>query len=730
MDNKKKKQKVQMPASMRKKLMAATSMLLVSAIMLVSSSYAWFTLSTAPEVTGITTSVGANGNLEIALLTTDTFANPDQITSNTSDSMEANGKSALTANITWGNLVDLSDTSYGLNQISLLPSSLNMKTDEGSTVLDMISPLQTPEYGSDGRVSKLEGNTQSAVYENGVFSIADTQSYGVRAVGTSSDISARTITFKGAKGTYQSKVNGIPTPIRTAVSANITPFLTLAAAGSSPTSYTYEQVSAMKDIATSVQTSLNNIVSAYANAGLAKAASSTGLDNDDDVAALKVLLTGVTNAATLQSILSEDGGVNDYSDELTTLASQQTAVANVLAAAEELLADNETKVDYTTTDDLATVKDDIIKPLLGDGFPMQDENGEKIEDKKTILSMDKIYLIGGAVATVANYAGTFELTTQLGITVYAGTKDGVAALDAVTAAVNALEAKESAKSTNITDEYGYILDFAFRTNATNSHLQLQTAAVNRVYSDLDDATLATQGAGSTVTFNYAESGLTSSQATGLLDAVRVVFFNPESGEIYKTAKLGGVSAGSSSATGYLYIIANEETAYELGKDAYTKTETTEETGENDENGDPITVTTVSYVLNTGFKYGNTVELSSSNCTNYFEELTEERYMALKASTIETTKTTLSDDKTAITALAQNTVQKISVMVYLAGENIDNSSVAYKTKDSGTLKLNLQFSSSANLTPMENNALKTLEKSTTGSESGTENNTSSEGDTTT
>ena len=50
------------------KLMAAICMLLVSSIMMVSTTYAWFTLSTAPEVTGINTAVGANGNLEIALM--------------------------------------------------------------------------------------------------------------------------------------------------------------------------------------------------------------------------------------------------------------------------------------------------------------------------------------------------------------------------------------------------------------------------------------------------------------------------------------------------------------------------------------------------------------------------------------------------------------------------------------------------------------------------------------
>ena len=53
---------------LKSKLLAAVAMLLVSSMMMVTSTYAWFTLSTAPEVTGITTAVGANGNLEMALL--------------------------------------------------------------------------------------------------------------------------------------------------------------------------------------------------------------------------------------------------------------------------------------------------------------------------------------------------------------------------------------------------------------------------------------------------------------------------------------------------------------------------------------------------------------------------------------------------------------------------------------------------------------------------------------
>ena len=50
--------------SIRNRLVAAISMLLIASIMLVTSTYAWFTLSTAPEVKGINNSVAGNGSLE------------------------------------------------------------------------------------------------------------------------------------------------------------------------------------------------------------------------------------------------------------------------------------------------------------------------------------------------------------------------------------------------------------------------------------------------------------------------------------------------------------------------------------------------------------------------------------------------------------------------------------------------------------------------------------------
>ena len=132
-------------STIRSKLVAAIAMLLVGVFMVISSSYAWFTLSTAPEVTGIYTSVGANGNLEMALVPAD--GNLANITSGVGDS----GK-----NESWGNLVDLGQSvdnqnKYGLDKIQLLPARLNVTGTDSYK----FNGLSAPTYGADGRVDAL-----------------------------------------------------------------------------------------------------------------------------------------------------------------------------------------------------------------------------------------------------------------------------------------------------------------------------------------------------------------------------------------------------------------------------------------------------------------------------------------------------------------------------------------------------------------------------------------------
>lgn len=174
---KRKKQKVLMPAGIRSKLMAAASMLMVGVIMMVSSTYAWFTLSTAPEVKNISTTVAGNGSLEIALM-------PESGNIGTiSAGAVGSNADAKTSNTKWGNLVDLSDVSYGLSSIKLYPAQLNTTTENGTVTFkeNGSSPLSIPVYGGDGRIDSTSAeNIGLRTYKDGGFSA---ESYGVRAIG-------------------------------------------------------------------------------------------------------------------------------------------------------------------------------------------------------------------------------------------------------------------------------------------------------------------------------------------------------------------------------------------------------------------------------------------------------------------------------------------------------------------------------------------------------------------
>ena len=163
------------------RLMAALSMLLVSAVMLASTSYAWFVLSTAPEAADLTTVAGANGALEIALQSTNADGNGRaEITHKVGDSIKPVDQS----NTTWGNLVDLT-TGYGLEHITLFPSRLHVTgtTVDGATSysVNTNSILAAPLFGTDGRVVRL--NPASKTHYSADGSFTDTANWGVNVIG-------------------------------------------------------------------------------------------------------------------------------------------------------------------------------------------------------------------------------------------------------------------------------------------------------------------------------------------------------------------------------------------------------------------------------------------------------------------------------------------------------------------------------------------------------------------
>ena len=163
---------------LRERVIAVALLFAMSASMLGTASYAWITLSRAPEITGMSTTVAANGNLEIALaqgLTSEELKPPEE--SEVGDSAAAQG--ITEANVTWGNLINLSDPIYGISNIALRPASLS---SSGRTV----TPLYGANYGKDGRVKNVSANYQFASWKydkngKGYFD-ARAINYGVRAI--------------------------------------------------------------------------------------------------------------------------------------------------------------------------------------------------------------------------------------------------------------------------------------------------------------------------------------------------------------------------------------------------------------------------------------------------------------------------------------------------------------------------------------------------------------------
>ncbi len=156
----------------KEKLIAMLLLLVLSASMLTAVSFAWVSLSTKPEASGITTSIAANGNLEIALAsgTTITVPGASQI-----------GDANLTIadrNITWGNLINLSDASYGLSNMVLRPALLYEA--------DLLnSPLRAAIYSADGRVNGMDSAFRYAkwtIYDDRDPEFVLTDQYGLRAI--------------------------------------------------------------------------------------------------------------------------------------------------------------------------------------------------------------------------------------------------------------------------------------------------------------------------------------------------------------------------------------------------------------------------------------------------------------------------------------------------------------------------------------------------------------------
>lgn len=633
----------------KKKLTAAIAMLLVATIMMVSSTYAWFTLSTAPEVTGITTSVGANGNLEMALLTKDTYNNTDAITSAVGDSSSAATKTAVTANVTWGNLVDLSDASYGLNNIKLLPSRLLAKN---GTIADLTGAIAVADYGNDGRVTTLNEGTVSGIYQvksetdaTKIFKVS-TNEYGVRALGTASGMSQQQLAYRNAQGYMATYTAQAKTYAQQSLNlygsqlANIAVQHATATGDSDTTTYTKADAEAINGMLDQLALSKKALEKALMYTVLAKVASKVG--SADAYATVKAAveatdatLASVETAATTAFVPGDTDGYvgakNAWNamtipERIDTSAKDSFTWSDMQAAVDGLMDTKKLQLNGVAVsgirDNIQKIVDDV---LGGKGLTLTMDPGSGIYDNVA-------QACGNFSANVTikeiSYNGISAKNVKATMTT-GSTVSPAYMVKALTYAVAYGAPEQAAGEVQaITDTYAYAIDLAFRTNAANANLQLQTEAAQRIY---DGSTVQdTQGNGSNFTFTLG-ANFTEGAAKNLANCIYVVFVD-------NTGKVVGTAGLDTSAAGW-----------------------------------------------------------KANGTEYKANL-----VMKNASFDGNGKITVTDNATTstITALTQNEAKVLTAYVYLDGDKVDNSMVAANGAVSMVGSLNLQFSTDQTLTPMD------------------------------
>ncbi len=560
--------------NIKNKLIAAIAMLLVSSIMMVSSTYAWFTLSTAPEVQGITTTIGSNGNLEIALA--NPFGDNSLITSGVGDSNDP----WILKNNTWGNLLNLEDDSYALNELTLLPSQLNIIKGDGNTANTLNgSPLMIPVYGADGRISELDGNKMNYGAKDPTgdgFLVNPTvvgpdglpfnnyKGYGVRALGTSSTQSETELNFQialNAINTYRGQANGKVTgAIKNYGSALADIAIMRQNEKTNGTTVNYvnmvPQLQAMIAELTAadalIEKALFNSLVAISNANLTYNGAPIG---EAEVTAGKDLRTFLKE--------SESAGMEQIWSNIPT-AIQSAMNTGFPALAQSYNTWKSTKDQVEETNDLlaALPTDNVawaqLSPAMNglmntNGVTLNGMSLDELDEQKLLENIANLNLeLGEGSGVIANYAkltGNISATVELSENaVYAGRNlkgfdinlvsnapAGGALLTQVRTVVYGLGAAVSNDTTTALDViYGYVLDFVFRTNAANSNLLLQTEGAQRIYEGGTNE--ATMGKGSTMTFSAAFSNLES--LISMMSGIRVVFTNTtgESTDVYGIAK--------------------------------------------------------------------------------------------------------------------------------------------------------------------------------------------------
>ncbi len=620
--------------------------------------------------------------------------------------------------------------------------------------------LKTPEYGADGRISLLDANTINGLYdpEDEAFKEDDSH-YGIRAVGVASEMSPAALKLRNAKQAVNAAISNTKTSAQISLRddsvklADIIVGYTLSG----------DSVRYGKTETDNIQTAIDNLssIKSELEAALIEAVVAVGVYKDMDFSAKNVTYDETTGEVTIkddegqpitmtwtaEAVLGEDNApvvdaagqpvmYEDLTDEYTDLKNafkKLGTLSEELETAQTALTPLKGRNDITYTEiaapleSLMKVNDfTIIDSSSGKSYSVSEfktlADTNTLAAVRIILGTPTISIKSGAYYTVAEFSGNYSATTSMTvtgsyggqsldnetITVVMATAANEAALTNgfhlpyITNWISSLAISGGTTDTLMTDVYGYIVDLAFRTNAANSSLLLQTEAANRV----SDST-ATQGGGSYMEFKSGHQDFTLQQVAGLMQSIRVVFTDAEGSALYG---IGMLDVDVVPVYDGNPISAAEYEALKVSNDDAEKATVKDYVRLDDGTYQKRKVTTADALFK---KVETIVDDTNTEITTYYEmrlvggEVTQNN-AAIKAPIVLANFTvdgngviTVNDAKAnaALMELPVNTPVALSALVYLDGDTVENADVAISgTSMTGTM--NLQFASDANLVPMD------------------------------
>lgn len=527
-------------------------LLLLCLVLLVTSSYAWISISRVPEIIGIDTNVGSNGSLEIALLDSETYLDPSLIRTTPGDSAVI--LDSMESNLSWGNLVNLSDPGYGLSEITLYPTRLNVAADQehGDVVLNDM--LIVPTYGEDGRTNGINAGTVSAVFseEKFVFN-SEQQEYGVRGIGTIPGMSPQQTALATARSSVAAQISACSASAESAWKTNGAALLGIYGKrytdGSS--TFTDGDVAVIRDTASRMFDALGYVDSAMRQGIIGYAASV--IENTDDFNTLRSAVgnTSIPLSMILKSV--SVGMPSGFSGWINRAEQDRLDMMQIVKTCEAMSGGS-----YTW---------DVIEPMLKE---LLDSNNAYLGEHKLSsgaayenMVVDMALTLGpnsGTMAGIADYCGNynvfFSYNADAGVEVITNSMASTPYLEQVSNVLQSCEAASGDSEQRVAELdvlYGYAVDLAFRCN-TKSDLLLQTEEALRVRDDSEFVN--TQGGGSYMRLTCED--MTSDQIVLMMDAVRIAFLDQQS-RILAVAKLNTsnheVSEEGVIASLYLYEYA-------------------------------------------------------------------------------------------------------------------------------------------------------------------------------